>query len=245
MNNIVFAGKREKDEEIVRHRHKFWEIIYCTARGEIVTEKEKFSYKRGDALVIPPLVRHERSGGSAGEITVWIEHALMPFKTVCVVGDDSEGGLYAACNQAAVHFGGNAGVMAALGDLIVAYVTASAQKAKFSPVVESLADDILKNVSNASYSLEDTIRALPLHYDYVRKLFKKETGITPHEFLVSERMEMARKIIESGVTNQYSAYSVAQIAEMCGYGEPLYFSRVFKKYYGTAPSDYIKSRNTK
>ncbi len=47
----------------------------------------------------------------------------------------------------------------------------------------------------------------------------------------------------SGVTNRYSHYSVTQIAEACGFAEPLYFSRVFKKYYGVAPSYYLKNLN--
>lgn len=240
MNDIVFAGKREKDEEIIRHRHRFWEIIYCTARGEIVTEQEKYSYKRGDTLVIPPLIRHERSGGSAGEITVWMEQALLPFKNVSVIPDDSDGGLYSACSQAASRFEGDSGVIAALGDLIVAYVAANAGKRAFSPVVESIRADIGKNLSNSAYSLEKFMRTQPLNYDYVRKLFKKETGITPHDYLVRERIALAKRVMESGAGNQYSGYSVAQIADMCGYADPLYFSRAFKKHYGISPSEYAK-----
>ena len=52
-------------------------------------------------------------------------------------------------------------------------------------------------------------------------------------------MELAGRLILSGMSNQYSRYSVSQIAEMCGFSEPLYFSRVFRKYFGTPPSDYI------
>ncbi len=97
-----------------------------------------------------------------------------------------------------------------------------------------------KNACDALFSVEDCIRKLPLNYDYVRKLFKKETGVTPHEYLVNLRMKRARAIISGGVTNRYSKYSVSQIAEACGFAEPLYFSRVFKKYFGVSPSEYIK-----
>jgi AraC-like DNA-binding protein len=40
------------------------------------------------------------------------------------------------------------------------------------------------------------------------------------------------------MSNRYSEYTVSQIAEACGYSDPLYFSRVFKKYFGVAPSEY-------
>ena len=81
---------------------------------------------------------------------------------------------------------------------------------------------------------------MPLNSDYVRKLFKKETGLTPHAYLLKERMELASSLISGNITNRYSNYTVSQIAESCGFAEPLYFSRVFKKYFGTPPSEYLK-----
>ena len=100
--------------------------------------------------------------------------------------------------------------------------------------------EIERGLSDPLFSLEGAIRALPLNYDYVRKLFRREVGATPLEYLTSARMERAAAIILSGVQNRYSNYTVAQIAEMCGYSEPLYFSRVFKNYYGLSPSQYIE-----
>ena len=44
--------------------------------------------------------------------------------------------------------------------------------------------------------------------------------------------------------NQYSNYSVSQIAEACGYPEPLYFTRVFTAYYGKPPSEFMKFRRS-
>jgi AraC-like DNA-binding protein len=75
----------------------------------------------------------------------------------------------------------------------------------------------------------------------VRKLFKKQVGLTPHDYLKTKRLEMAKSIMSSGASNQYSDYTVAQIAEMCGFSEPLYFSRVFKNYFGIPPTDFIQS----
>ena len=93
-------------------------------------------------------------------------------------------------------------------------------------------------MSDSSFRLDDAIKTLPLNYDYVRKLFKSETGVTPREYLLNERMKLARELILSGVTNRYSEYTVSQIAEACGFSEPLYFSRVFKKFYGVPPTEY-------
>ena len=40
-----------------------------------------------------------------------------------------------------------------------------------------------------------------------------------------------------------SGNSVADIALMCGFREPLYFSKMFKKKYGVAPSYYVKTKH--
>ena len=58
------------------------------------------------------------------------------------------------------------------------------------------------------------------------------------EYLLHERMKLAQGLILGGMSNRYSEYTVSQIAEACGYSDPLYFSRVFKKYFGVAPSEY-------
>jgi len=44
-------------------------------------------------------------------------------------------------------------------------------------------------------------------------------------------------LIEQGIT------AVKNIAFLCGYQDPLYFSNVFKKTFGISPSDFISRRN--
>ena len=39
-----------------------------------------------------------------------------------------------------------------------------------------------------------------------------------------------------------SGNSIADIAMMCGFRDPLYFSKMFKKKYGMAPSHYCKAK---
>nr|MCR4588982.1 helix-turn-helix transcriptional regulator [Lachnospiraceae bacterium] len=33
-------------------------------------------------------------------------------------------------------------------------------------------------------------------------------------------------------------YSIKEVCSMCGYSDPNYFSRIFKKYVGVSPSEY-------
>lgn len=47
-----------------------------------------------------------------------------------------------------------------------------------------------------------------------------------------------RTAAESLVSDYADAGSISEIAQMCGFREPLYFSRVFKNKYGVSPSAY-------
>ena len=69
--------------------------------------------------------------------------------------------------------------------------------------------------------------------------FKEYTGMAPAQYLTSIRMADARGLLES------SDYSVGEIAALVGYENPLYFSRIFKKYNGCPPSIYRETQANK
>ena len=239
MNVISFAGTAENLTDRVV---KSFEIIVAEAPCIIEFKGGAAEFDAGEVAIIPPLTPYTFNGKG---MRVVIEQALLPFKNVHLVKDMS-GGIAFAARQAQEFTQPDAPdrerILEALGGLISAYLVAFSGGEKLSPVVITVRDEIKRKVSDSTFSLEDCIRKLPLNYDYVRKLFKKETGISPHEYLLNCRMKFAMDLISSGIGNRYSNYSVAQIAEACGFTEPLYFSRVFKKYYGEPPSLFIKNK---
>jgi AraC-like DNA-binding protein len=66
---------------------------------------------------------------------------------------------------------------------------------------------------------------------YFRRIFVSRFAMTPREYLLFERINRARLIIESG---DYE--SIKAVSESVGYSDPLYFSKAFRKYYGFPPS---------
>lgn len=57
--------------------------------------------------------------------------------------------------------------------------------------------------------------------------------MSPKEYVVTQRISHARFIIESGDFD-----SIAEVAQLVGYNDPLYFSKAFKKLYGISPSSF-------
>ena len=84
------------------------------------------------------------------------------------------------------------------------------------------------------------MHSLSFSCDYLRKLFQKELGGTPHRYLVDKRLKMAAELLVSDANA--GARTIADIAPLCGFHDPLYFSKMFKKRYGTAPRYYLESR---
>ena len=64
--------------------------------------------------------------------------------------------------------------------------------------------------------------------------FKKVFGVSPKQYILNIRMNNAQHLLES------TDYTVAEIAAIVGYDNSLYFSRIYHKQKGQAPSDYRK-----
>lgn len=74
--------------------------------------------------------------------------------------------------------------------------------------------------------------------NYFRRIFKEETGISPHEYIIRHRLKTARKLLEN------NDLSIGEITKRVGYNDPFYFSNCFKKRVGMSPSEYRARRRT-
>lgn len=84
-------------------------------------------------------------------------------------------------------------------------------------------------------SLEDVAEHVHLNPFYFSKVFKQHVGETFIDFLTGLRIDRAKELIEEG------RLSLKEICYEVGYKDPNYFSRVFKKVTGVAPSEYRSS----
>ena len=79
---------------------------------------------------------------------------------------------------------------------------------------------------------DDVAAALFISPNYLRQLFKQETGQTFTEFLTAQRMQHAHILLGNPQTK------VCDVAEQAGYADSRYFSVCFKKFYHMTPSEY-------
>ncbi len=83
-------------------------------------------------------------------------------------------------------------------------------------------------------SVDGIAAELNLDRRYLSRIFKKKTGQTIQEYIISTRMDEAKNYLSHG-------YSVKEVAHFCGYDDVLNFSKMFKKRFGISPSKWKKT----
>ena len=245
MNDIVYAGKHSLTRSVSRHAHASWELIYCTSgEGKLTFDDGTvLPYEAGTVAAIPPYLSHEnQSKLGFTNIHLNVQDCTLTGKAPVVVTDDSNSFILNAFSAAFFHFYGSAEqrsmLLSIYGDLIVCYLTAYQDLPVHSRVVEEIESSIIQNYPDCNYELDSYLRSFPFSYDYLRKLFKKELGVTPHKYLIDKRLETAAEQLRVSRTS-----NITEISRLCGFREPLYFSRMFKKKFGVAPSFYGENQN--
>lgn len=100
-----------------------------------------------------------------------------------------------------------------------------------SETIEETIAFICDNI-NRNISLNELASRVSLSPYYFTRLFKKETGFTPHEYIITARINAAKFYLKS------SRYPVKEICFSCGFTSESNFCTSFKKVVGMKPSDY-------
>lgn len=87
---------------------------------------------------------------------------------------------------------------------------------------------------NQGITLEETATKLHVSEEYLSSQFKKETGRTFTETIRRYRIENVKELLLK------SSLKLNQIADMVGYSDPKYMSKVFKEEVGMLPLEYRK-----
>ncbi len=90
---------------------------------------------------------------------------------------------------------------------------------------------------NEPISIQEYAESRNMSVCYFQRNFKQIVNHTPMQYLLTIRVNNAASLLET------TDYSMAEIAAIVGYEDPLYFSRVFRKIKGMSPTEYRKLLN--
>lgn len=80
--------------------------------------------------------------------------------------------------------------------------------------------------------LEQLARLAGYAPNYFHRIFQRTMGLTPFQYMEARRLGHALHLLPD------QRLSLKQVAHACGYGDSLYFSRVFLRHFGTRPSAF-------
>lgn len=95
--------------------------------------------------------------------------------------------------------------------------------------------DFIKLHYRETCTVEEMTEVVGLSPNYLRRIFKDETGVTILEYLTDYRMEKARDLLRK--TNR----KVKDISQEVGYENVSYFTKLFTKKYNLTPNEYRRS----
>ena len=130
--------------------------------------------------------------------------------------DDEE--LREAVQRAVIHAGGGVITEMDAGDSV-------------NPLVHEALIFIQKNYRN-DVSLYEAAQHLEISEGHLASIFKQQTGKTFVQALTEHRMTVAGTLLRDPRNR------IAEVAQRCGYRDPTYFSRVFRRTVGMSPREY-------
>lgn len=110
----------------------------------------------------------------------------------------------------------------------------SEQELQVSEMIQK-ALQLIKKYYDQGVTLEEIAGKLFVSEEYLSAQFKKETGATFTETVRKYRIEKVKKLLLE------THLKLNQIAELSGYSDPKYMSKVFKEEVGMLPNEYRKS----
>lgn len=108
-----------------------------------------------------------------------------------------------------------------------------------SAVVDGEADPIRPVVDHIRANLEKPLPVSELaeiagfSRAHFSRTFAASEGVAPAEFVLHERMRRAARLLTS-----HAMLPVKEIAVLCGFDEPNYFAKVFRRYFGASPTEF-------
>lgn len=88
---------------------------------------------------------------------------------------------------------------------------------------------------NEPISIDDYAEQNHVSASWFIRNFRLYAGITPKQFILQKRIYNAETLLQN------TQYNINEIAQIVGYDNPLYFSRIFQKAKGLSPSEYRKN----
>lgn len=224
--------------------HKFWElIVIISGRGSLISGNSEVSFEGGMAFLVPPGTPHREQSEKIVDL-LWIglngsalENPILSGITFIKNENFVEQAkdLWLFSEKGGSNMGPELDGMSL--SLMNRYFrnlnTGTADGGSFMNKAISYFDAHFTE----DISVSDVAEACSFSKGHFTRIFKKASGKSPIEYLMSLRIRNANRLLEN------TTLTIKEISELSGYRNEFYFSRAFKKISGISPTRYRISHN--
>lgn len=100
-----------------------------------------------------------------------------------------------------------------------------------NPLILGVLEELNRRLSHP-VSLEELAAKAGYTAQHLNRVFRRELGVTPLQYLHRMRMEQAAGLLRD------NRQTVRGIARQVGFDDPYYFSRMFRQHFGRSPAQY-------
>ena len=229
---------------IMKHQHPCYEIVfYIRGEGEVTIGGQTHKFHSNTFSVCEPNTYHKEIGSTPADI-IYIGFEIKN-KDVKL-----KNGLYL---EEKYHI---------LDDLLSIHKEMKSRHEHYGRMMDLFTEKIIiklkrelkensreEEQNNVIHTIQDYIRincmktinakmladVYAFNYDYLRRMFKKKTGITLKDYIQKEKIKYAISLLQN------KTYSIKEVASMAGFSSASHFGSVFKEDTGQTPKEFIKS----
>ncbi len=256
----ISSAKYGGDWFSVPHTHNCAELFYVIGgKGQFLVTDRSFTITAGDMVIVNPHVEHTETSLAASPL----EYIVMGIEGLELNMDDTTENLFCIINfyddGSDVQFylktllkeieGKAAGFETVCQDLLDILLIKLLRKTNFTKALASVREDLSADTVAVRRYIENHYRE-PLTLDllaqnvhmnkfHLAHIFSKEFGLSPFNYIQQLRIRESQELLCT------TDYPLSQIAGMCGFSSPSYFSQRFRSSVGISPAEYRKRNKEK
>lgn len=205
-------------------------------KGELcyLINGERFSVKAGDCLYLKPSMMRQRLDSEKAEYLSFNFHDTRFFDIPTLFHNTLSSEikmLINVCDEIHLKYIEWSGRIGKVLDLILTLLEDKYASVDDNPIVISIKRFVRENLRN-KLTLADIANHVGYSLCHCDTIFKKETGDSIINYLITERIAEAKRLLEEGGS------SLKTVADDLGFSDYNYFSRIFKKVTGKTPTEY-------
>ena len=223
------------------HYHQCFEISYIhEGSGYMQTPDDPIPFSAGTIFIIPPSATHRLVSDNGHIATSMLirNELLSPIRKITCASDTDNKEAEALVNIMTTHNNTLNEYLQYLGKafvlLLLELIGINELQLDHAKAVDDIIKGINKHFSDPEFKIKSLLTNSAYAEDYIRSIFKEQTGMTPNQMLSETRLNNARNIILYSKTD----IPISNIALDSGFDDLAYFSKAFKKRFGKSPSDY-------